>query len=452
MNQTEHDNLEHGTIIVDADSHFNINIETRAITNSENRKTSLIQYDHNSERFSFDIARYIEGHDLLLCNQVQVHYLNISGSGKGKTPGVYPVTDLSIHPSDNNKVCFTWLISENATRYNGSLHFLISFACVKEDEVLYRWNSGIYTAITIVTGINNSDDIVENYADVLLEWEKRLAEDFDDLKTTLYDTDLPAMIDERLVEREFASSEEVEAIFTTSDDNESGSSAGETVTHTYGTVAYVTNSSAGAGSRDNTNNTIFNESITLSTVEDAIHIKNNTPNFLHWNTEADDSGQTIYDTDYIKITCEDGVYKLYVIEYSYVDPVYTWSGTPIFYAIFSDDSSSSSTTTEISTAVVAFTNSSGNTTTNGFSQQTDTMFVLNENSVVTDAISMINGTAVVYFSQDDGSTIETDLTSYLYSTVYFSYNSVWDQTSLKYQNNTLCSWSGTNATIYVKAK
>ena len=171
MTQSEHDNTEHDTIIVDADPHFSIDIKTRAITNSGSKKTSLIQYDHNSERFSFDIDRYIEGHDILLCNRIQVHYLNVTAATRTKNPGIYRVTDLAVHPTDDKKACFTWLISENATHYDGALNFLISFECVKDDEVLYRWNSGICSTIVIVPGINNSETFNENYPDVLLQWE-----------------------------------------------------------------------------------------------------------------------------------------------------------------------------------------------------------------------------------------------------------------------------------------
>ena len=160
MDKTEHDNKVHSTIIVDADSHFVIDAISRSITNSQNKKTSLIQYDHNSERFSFDIDRYIEGHDILNSDKIRVHYINTS-STRSKYIGVYEVDDLSIHPDDDNKACFTWLISENATHYNGTLSFLVSFECIEGDDIVYRWNSAINNSIIIAPGINNSNAVVE---------------------------------------------------------------------------------------------------------------------------------------------------------------------------------------------------------------------------------------------------------------------------------------------------
>ena len=218
MTQTEHDNAKHDNIIVDADPHFTIDIITRSITNDKSKKTSLVQYDHNSERFSFDIDRYIEGHDILLSNRIQVHYVNISGSSRTKHIGLYEVTDLAVHPDNDKKACFTWLISENATHYDGTLSFLISFECVDKEtaEVEYRWNTNICSTIIIVPGINNNNAVVEVYVDELLKWEAYLVDHFDELKNDLYNTTIPNMVDQRYIEREFATSKEVADLFSLS--------------------------------------------------------------------------------------------------------------------------------------------------------------------------------------------------------------------------------------------
>lgn len=214
MTQDEHDKVtDHGTIIVDADHHFTIDVETRAITNTESKKTSLIQFDHNSERFSFDIKRNIEGHDILLCNRVQVHYVTASGSARTKHIGVYDVTDLAVHPDDDTKACFSWLISENATHYDGKLSFLISFACVEGEDVLYRWNSGTCSTIVIVPGLNNSNAVVESYPDALLQYEFYLKTLADDLAEEVKNTTIPNLVDQCYVEKVFATSEEVAAAF-----------------------------------------------------------------------------------------------------------------------------------------------------------------------------------------------------------------------------------------------
>ena len=183
-------------LIIDADEHFTINTVNRIISNTSNKKVSLMQYDNKSERYSFDIDRKIDGHDLMDCNRVQVHYLN------QKHPGVYLVDDLKVMESNENKVTFSWLISNDATYFNGTLQFLVSFECVVDDKVLYRWSSAIYNAIQITAGLDNGNEVVELYADELLTWQKRMENSL-----------IPNLIDERYVEKVFATSEEVAHIF-----------------------------------------------------------------------------------------------------------------------------------------------------------------------------------------------------------------------------------------------
>ena len=105
--------------VIESDKCFTIDQITRAIINDAgNKKTQLIQNDHNSERFAFQLPRYIEGHDMSLSNKVEVHYIHLDQSSNEKIVGVYEVTDLALS-EDNESVLLSWLISNNATKYVG---------------------------------------------------------------------------------------------------------------------------------------------------------------------------------------------------------------------------------------------------------------------------------------------------------------------------------------------
>lgn len=199
MSVTSH--IHTDDIIVDADEHFTIDTITRAISNTSNKKVSLMQYDNKSERYSFDIDRYIDGHDLKNCNRVQIHFLNV-GPNKQKHPGLYLVDDVQVMTSNDKKISFTWLISQDATMLAGTLQFLVSFECVDGDTVLYRWSSAIFNAIQITAGLDNDNAIVELYADELLTWENSMETEF-----------IPNLVNELYINREFATSEEVAQIF-----------------------------------------------------------------------------------------------------------------------------------------------------------------------------------------------------------------------------------------------
>lgn len=169
--------MSHSNGIYDTDSHFVIDPVTRTIRN-ESGKVTIIQYDHNSERFTFEVPRYIDGHDMSECNRVEVHYNNIATSQTNR--GLYEVTDLQVSPDDSRYVICSWLISQNATRLVGRLAFVVRFACMKTDEngdvIDYAWNTAPYADVKIVAGINNSEQFVYEYADILMQWKNDLIE------------------------------------------------------------------------------------------------------------------------------------------------------------------------------------------------------------------------------------------------------------------------------------
>lgn len=167
--------MAHLHSVYDTDSHFSINPITRAIKNESSSKTVLIQTDHNSERFTFEIQRLIEGHDMSQCTKIEVHYINIDSQTKETSKGVYEVDDMQLSPESEDVVIFSWLIKGNATKFVGGLNFLIRFSCVQADGTIdYAWNTAIFTGISVSTGIYNSEIVVEQYSDVLEQWKQEL--------------------------------------------------------------------------------------------------------------------------------------------------------------------------------------------------------------------------------------------------------------------------------------
>lgn len=163
--------------VYDTDAHFKIDPVTRVIKNASSGKNVLIQGDHNSERFTFELPKLIDGHDMSKCNSVQVHYINIDSTDKSKcSADTYNVDDLRTSPEDENVVICSWLISGNATRYAGSLAFLLKFKCIDVDgSVSYVWNTARYNSISISNGLDNGESIAEEYSDILAQWEARIS-------------------------------------------------------------------------------------------------------------------------------------------------------------------------------------------------------------------------------------------------------------------------------------
>lgn len=169
--------------VYDTDSHYKIDKTTRAIIDQSATPTKLMQYDHNSERFTFEIDRLIDGHDMSLCDKVEVHFLNIDGSTKEFNADVYPVEDLDISPDSDDVVIFSWLISRNATKYAGVLNFRIRFVCLNDDGIeIYAWHTDIFKGIAVSNGIHNTEMAIEDYSDLLTQWKNEIHNTIDALE------------------------------------------------------------------------------------------------------------------------------------------------------------------------------------------------------------------------------------------------------------------------------
>lgn len=176
MNNTKKHQLQ----IIDSDAYFSIDPITRVITNDDPKKNTILQGDHNSERFTFRLPRYIDGHDMLSCNNVRIAYINAETSGRDKkhATGVYLVSDLALDPSNTNTVICSWLISKNATVYTGVLNFMLIFSCMDDDVVLYRWKTLSFESIYVAPSLDSDLIFEAEYLDVIEQWKDAVKNEF----------------------------------------------------------------------------------------------------------------------------------------------------------------------------------------------------------------------------------------------------------------------------------
>lgn len=167
----------------DADSHFEIDPLTRSIKNSGS-KSVLVQYDHKSEIFTFELPRYIDGHDMSLCNRVEIHYTNSDSTNRQWNRGVYEVDDFKISDDDEETMTWSWSISNHATQFVGPLTFAVRFACLTEDVVDYAWSTSPFLGVTVSTGIYNSEAFVDEYIDILENWANRIGTSIETITQT----------------------------------------------------------------------------------------------------------------------------------------------------------------------------------------------------------------------------------------------------------------------------
>ena len=168
--------MEHIHSVYDTDSHFKIDPITKKIECLAQKKVKLSKGDHESERFTFECPRHIEGHDMMECNVIEVHYINIDATDKTKTSkSFYTVIDKQTSEESDEVLIFSWLIEGSATKYVGTLGFSVRFACISNaPKIDYQWLTDINSSVSIGDTIFNSEYIATEYEDALAAWKEEL--------------------------------------------------------------------------------------------------------------------------------------------------------------------------------------------------------------------------------------------------------------------------------------
>jgi hypothetical protein len=173
--------MAHTHSVVDSDALFTIDPLTMQIIANGDIK-ALREGDHAAEIYSFSMPRYIEGHDMSLCNVVEVHYDNINVNSSTRTTTTNSsfdtVNNFGVSDTGEDMVEWTWLVKRDATQLPGSLNFDFRFACVAEDgTVEYEKFTEIFKSIPVNERIYNKEKIASNNVDVLERYRAELQEE-----------------------------------------------------------------------------------------------------------------------------------------------------------------------------------------------------------------------------------------------------------------------------------
>ena len=151
--------------VIDSDVHFVVDPVTRNIDAKAAGKIYLMQHDHNSEVYTFEVPRYIENHDMAECDLIQVHYENqgtgTSISTRKVSRGVKDIPKERINTDNEDVIAFSWFVPNTATKYAGSLKFQLKFICYKDDETGdegYVWHSNVNDDISITAGLGYTEE------------------------------------------------------------------------------------------------------------------------------------------------------------------------------------------------------------------------------------------------------------------------------------------------------
>ncbi|MBQ7897617.1 MAG: hypothetical protein IJ323_04255 [Clostridia bacterium] len=148
---------------------------TRKISAKDgNEKLFVAKNDHNSTVLSFEIPKYIDGHDMSSEDTfIHIHFVNMDAENNAKTSGgVCDVTATALESAEG-VLSFSWCIPRIATRYAGVLSVGVTFECYEnsegEAEEVYSWSSAPYGDIVVCNSIDKGKEETEREYSYLVE-------------------------------------------------------------------------------------------------------------------------------------------------------------------------------------------------------------------------------------------------------------------------------------------
>ena len=124
-----------------------------------------VQYDHNVNTIIFDCPRYPDEDPTVDMSKMQI-FINYMLPNKklGASQGV----NVEIDPEDNTLMHFSWKITRAITQYKGVLSTLVCVKQVNDDgNEVYHWNTVMFQRFTVYEGMECSEVIVEENADII---------------------------------------------------------------------------------------------------------------------------------------------------------------------------------------------------------------------------------------------------------------------------------------------
>lgn len=171
--------MAHEHSVFDTDPQFVVDAVTMRIT-CDSEVKSLRRGDVAAEEYSFRMPRHIDGHDMSLCNKVEVHYNNLHYDKDTRETTMNSsfdeVGNFGVAEDSDEYVVWAWRVGGDATQLSGSLNFCIRFACMNGAEIEYQKFTEIYESIPVGDTIYNTDAVAYDSKDVLEAWRQELLE------------------------------------------------------------------------------------------------------------------------------------------------------------------------------------------------------------------------------------------------------------------------------------
>ena len=157
------------------DSVLYVDMESREIKIPKNVVCLGVESDDDVKKLTFNMPRLYHDTDLADFN-IYINYLNAKKEGD-----LFKVLPENIIMDENNTLTFDWVVGRTALAYQGTAIFNICMKKISETETDEEGNPLIeqefnttVAKLPVLEGLETGEQIIQEYSDILTQWEKML--------------------------------------------------------------------------------------------------------------------------------------------------------------------------------------------------------------------------------------------------------------------------------------
>ena len=166
--------------VTGVDKTLYIDFDTREITIPPNIHQLGVESDDDVKKLTFNVPRYYYDNDLSEFN-IYINYMNANKEGD-----LFEVFSKDVTIGEDDTLSFNWLVGRNAVAYKGTAIFNVCMKKIQKDAegnivlddnkmpiVEKEFNTTI-AKLPVLEGLETGEVVVQEYADILLQWESML--------------------------------------------------------------------------------------------------------------------------------------------------------------------------------------------------------------------------------------------------------------------------------------
>ena len=164
--------------VTEVDKKLYIDFDTRQILIPNSIHQLGVESDDDVKKLTFNVPRYYYGTDLAEFN-IYINYMNAKKEGD-----VFEVSKADVIIDEGNTLTFDWIVGRHAVAYKGTAIFNV---CMKKGSmqpdpvdatqeifvVDQEFNTTV-AKLPVLEGLETSEAVVQEYADILMQWEEQL--------------------------------------------------------------------------------------------------------------------------------------------------------------------------------------------------------------------------------------------------------------------------------------